>query len=129
MQFKEGRDLSIIACGTMVCEAIDAADMLEHEGIHARVINLATVKPIDQEIIIQAAKETGAIVTAEEHQLMGGFGSAVAEVVVLNHPVPIEMVGIEDTFGESGTPEELMTKYHLTSTDICEKAKKVLLRK
>jgi transketolase len=128
-ELNEGNDLAIIACGTMVCEALDAAEMLKQEGISARVINVATVKPIDQDIIIKAAKETGAIVTAEEHQLMGGFGSAVAEVIVLNHPVPIEMVGIEDTFGESGTPEELMTKYHLTSTDIYEKAKKVLLRK
>jgi transketolase len=126
---KKGNDVTIIACGTMVCEALDASDILEKEGIQARVINISTIKPLDHEIILQAARETGAIVTAEEHQLMGGFGSAVAEIVVMNHPVPMEMVGIEDTFGESGTPEELMKAYHLSSDDILLKVRKVLQRK
>ncbi len=126
---KKGNDVTIIACGTMVCEALDASDILEKEGIQARVINISTIKPLDHEIILQAARETGAIVTAEEHQLMGGFGSAIAEIVVMNHPVPMEMVGIEDTFGESGTPEELMKAYHLSSDDILLKVRKVLQRK
>ncbi len=129
VQICDGNDLTIIACGTMVSEAIDASEALAKEGISARVINIHTVKPIDKDIILKSAKETGAIVTAEEHQLMGGFGSAVAEVIVTHHAVPMEMVGIDDTFGESGSPEELMKTYHLTSDDIMEKAKKVLQRK
>lgn len=127
--FREGGDLSIIACGTLVSEAIDAAEELSKEGISARVINLHTVKPIDEKIIIQAAKETGAIVTAEEHQLFGGFGSAVAEVVVKNYSVPMEFIGINDTFGESGDPDELMKAYGLTAKDIYNKAKRALERK
>jgi transketolase len=126
---QDGSDVSIIACGSMVYEAMVAAEELKKEGVHARVINIHTVKPIDQEIIIKAAKETGAIVTAEEHQIMAGFGSAVAEVVVRNHSVPMEMVGIEDTFGESGTPDELMKAYGLTHEAIIQKAKAVLQRK
>jgi transketolase len=124
-----GSDVSIIACGVMVSEALSAAEVLAKEGISARVINIHTIKPLDKEAIILAARETGAIVTAEEHQLLGGFGSAVAEVVVQNNPVPMEFVGIEDTFGESGSPDQLMKAYHLTSQDIIEKVKKVLLRK
>ena len=93
------------------------------------MINLHTVKPIDEEIIVKAARETHAIVTAEEHQLFAGFGSAVAEVVVKNYPVPMEFVGINDTFGESGEPDELMKAYGLTSLDIYKKVKKVLERK
>jgi len=127
--YKEGKDVSIIACGPLVSEAIDASEELSKEGISARVINLHTVKPIDEEIIIKAARETNAIVTAEEHQLFAGFGSAVAEVVVKNYPVPMEFVGIDDTFGESGEPDELMKAYGLTSLDIYKKVKKVLERK
>jgi transketolase len=127
--FRNGSDVSIIACGVMVSEALDAAEELAKAGINARVINISTIKPLDTEAIIQAAKETGAIVTAEEHQLLGGFGSAIAEVVVQNSPVPMEFVGIQDTFGESGSPEQLMEAYHLTSNDIIQKVKKVLLRK
>jgi transketolase len=127
--FIEGKDVSIIACGPLVSEAIDASMELSKEGISARVINIHTVKPIDEEIIIKAARETHAIVTAEEHQLFAGFGSAVAEVVVKNYPVPMEFVGIDDTFGESGEPDELMKAYGLTSNDIYKKAKKVIKRK
>jgi transketolase len=127
--FREGKDLSIIACGPLVCEAIDAAEELSKEGISARVINLHTVKPIDEEIIINAARQTGAIVTAEEHQLFAGFGSAIAEVVVRYYPVPMEFVGINDTFGESGEPDELMRAYGITAKDVYEKSKKVLARK
>ncbi len=125
----EGNDVSIIACGAMVYEALVAAELAKEEGINVRVVNIHTVKPLDKEIIINCAKDTGAIVTAEEHQVMAGFGSAIAEVVVQNHSVPIEMVGVQDTFGESGTPEELMEAYHLTHKDILEKVRKVLTRK
>ncbi|MGD0712277.1 MAG: transketolase C-terminal domain-containing protein, partial [Bacteroidales bacterium] len=99
---------------------------LEKEGIHARVINIHTIKPIDKEIIINAAKETGAIVTAEEHQVNGGFGSAVAEVLAQSYPVPIEFIGMKDSFGESGTPRELMEKYGMTARHIIEAVKRVL---
>ncbi len=127
--FRRGKDVAIIACGPMVSEALDAADALHAKGIEATVINLHTVKPIDKEILIETAKITGAIVTAEEHQLMGGFGSAIAEVLVRSCPVPMEMVGVDDTFGESGTPEELMHQYHLTAKDILDKVDLVLKRK
>ncbi|MCK5848117.1 MAG: transketolase family protein [Caldisericia bacterium] len=127
--YKDGRDVSIIACGSLVYEALVAAESLKTEGIHCKVINIHTIKPMDKELIIKSAQETGAIVTAEEHQIMTGFGSAISEVIVQNCPVPIEMVGINDTFGESGTPDELMEAYHLTSNDIIEKVKKVIKRK
>jgi len=126
---REGKDVAILACGTMVYESLMAADILEKEGICARVLNIHTIKPIDEAAIAKAAKECGAIVTAEEHQLFGGFGSAVAEVLVKNSPVPVEMVGIKDTFGESGSPAELMKYFHLKDVDIAEACKKVLKRK
>ncbi|MGE4282093.1 MAG: transketolase family protein [Clostridia bacterium] len=127
--FKEGKDITVIANGPMVYEALAAAELLAKEGIEVRVINLHTAKPLDEEIIIKAAKETGAIVTAEEHQIAGGMGSAVAECVVRNHPVPIEMVGVKDTFGESGEPKELAVKYELTSDSVVDAIRKVLKRK
>ncbi len=120
---KEGKDISIIATGHMVWEALQAGYLLEKEGISARVINIHTIKPIDEEIIIKAARETKAIITAEEHQIMGGFGSAVAEVVVKHYPVPMDFVGMNDSFGESGKPEELMIKYGLIKDNIIYKAK------
>lgn len=123
---KDGNDISIIATGHMIWESLQAAYQLEKEGIDARVINIHTIKPIDEEIIIKAAGETKAIVTAEEHQIMGGFGSAVAEVVVKNHPVPMDFVGMNDSFGESGQPEELMEKYGLTSKEIMKRVKNIL---
>lgn len=126
---REGNDVTVIANGPMVYEALEAAEELNKEGISVRVINLHTVKPIDEEIIIKAAKETGAIVTAEEHQLFAGMGSAVSEVIVKNLPVPIEMIGINDTFGESGEPDELMEKYGLRSINIIDAVKKVIKRK
>ncbi|NLT94015.1 MAG: transketolase family protein [Clostridia bacterium] len=126
---KNGTDLTIIACGPIVYEALKAAESLNEMGIFPRVINMHTVKPLDEEAVIKAALETGAIVTAEEHQVFGGLGGAVAEVLVQNCPVPVEMVGIKDTFGESGTPEELAEKYGLTARHIVEAAKKVLKRK
>lgn len=126
---RDGNDVSIIANGSLVYEALVAADELSSEGISARVINLHTVKPIDEEIIIKAAIDTGAIVTAEEHQIYAGMGSAVAEVVVKNFSVPMEFIGIKDTFGESGKPDELMEKYGLKSNNIIYAVKKVLKRK
>lgn len=115
---KKGDDITIMATGLMVSEALEAAKELETKGIKARVINIHTIKPIDKEIIIKAAKETGAIVTAEEHNIIGGLGSAVAEVISENHPVLLKRIGIMDTFGESGTPAALLKKYGLTSNDI-----------
>ena len=123
---REGNDATIIACGMMVNEALIAADMLKEENINARVINMSTIKPIDTELIIKAAKETKAIVTAEEHSIIGGLGSAVSEVVSENHPVIVKKVGINDSFGESGTPNELLEKYGLTAKNIVEKVKEAL---
>jgi transketolase len=135
---REGSDVTIVACGAMVAEALDAADELANgialaDGstakISAEVINLHTIKPIDSAALIASVKKTGAIVTAEEHQVMGGMGSAVLETLAQNYPVPAEMVGIQDTFGESGTPDELLKKYGCKSVNIIEKVKKVLTRK
>lgn len=122
----EGSDVAIIATGIMVEAALEAKEELAKEGINARVINIHTIKPIDEELIIKAAKETGVIVTAEEHSIIGGLGSAVAEVVSENCPVPVLRVGVKDTFGESGKPNELLEKYGLTSNDIVNKVKKAL---
>ena len=122
---KKGNDVSIIATGHLTWEALQAAYELEKENIHARVINIHTIKPIDQEIIIQAAKDTGAIITAEEHQIYGGLGSAVAEVLAQNFPVPIEFIGVKDSFGESGKPLELMDKYGMTAKHIIDAVKRI----
>ncbi|WP_372519787.1 transketolase family protein [Candidatus Ruminimicrobiellum ovillum] len=129
IKMREGGDVCIMACGSMVYESLMAAELLEKEGIKARVLNIHTIKPIDRQAIIDAAKDCGAIVTAEEHQIFGGFGSAVAEVVVANSPVPMEFVGVNDTFGESGKPADLIVKYGLKDVNIVEAVKKVLKRK
>jgi len=126
---REGRDVTVIACGLMVYEALMAADTLSKEGIDVRVINMHTIKPIDEEAIVRSAEETGAIVTAEEHQINGGLGSAVAEVLVRQRPVPVEMVGVNDSFGESGEPDELLAKYHLKDVDIINAVKRAIGRK
>lgn len=123
---REGNDVTIIACGIMVNEALIAADMLKEENINARVINMSTIKPIDTDLIIKAAKETKAIVTAEEHSVIGGLGSAVSEVVSESHPIIVKKVGMNDCFGESGTPSELLEKYGLTAKNIVEKVKEAL---
>lgn len=115
---KDGKDVTIIATGIMVNEAMIAAEELAKEGIDARVIDIHTIKPLDEEIIIKAAKETGKIVTAEEHSVIGGLGSAVSEVVVKNCPVKMAMVGQLDTFGESGKPDQLKERYNMTAKDI-----------
>jgi len=123
---REGKDVSIIATGIMVEAALEAANILAEDGIKAKVINIHTIKPIDEELIAKAARETGLIVTAEEHSVIGGLGSAVAEVVTANLPVPVIRVGIKDTFGESGKPAELLKAYGLTSEDIVKAVKKGL---
>lgn len=115
---RDGKDVTIIATGIMVNEAMIAAGQLADKGIDARVIDIHTIKPIDEEIIVRAASETGLIVTAEEHSVIGGLGSAVAEVVVKKCPVKMAMVGQQDTFGESGKPDELKAKYGMTAADI-----------
>lgn len=120
--FKQGDDITFIATGHMTWEALEAARALEKEGVSARVINLHTVKPIDKEIIIKAARETAAIITVEEHQIHGGLGGAVAEVVAKEHPVRMDFVGVKDRFGESGKPEELLERYELKSHHIKKKA-------
>lgn len=125
-ELKSGKDVSIIACGIMVNEALIAANELASEGIDARVINMSTIKPIDREMIIKAAKETKAIVTAEEHSIIGGLGSAVSEVVTEECPVIVKKVGVKDVFGESGTPSALLEKYGLTAKDIVKAVKEAL---
>ena len=115
---REGKDVTIIATGIMVSEAMTAAEELAVEGIDCRVIDMHTIKPLDEEIIVKASKETGKIVTAEEHSVIGGLGSAVAECVSVNAPCRVLMVGQKDTFGESGKPEELKQKYGMTASDI-----------
>jgi len=114
----QGNHVALIACGSMVWEAMLAAEKLAEKGIHARVINCPSIKPFDFETITAAARECGAIVTAEEHQVHAGLGGAVAEAVVKNHPVPMEFVGVKDSFGGSGEPEELMKKFGLTWKEI-----------
>ena len=125
-QVRDGKDITIIATGIMVSDAADAAQMLAEEGIDARVIDIHTIKPIDEEIILKAAQETGAIVTAEEHGVIGGLGEAVAQVVVKNCPVKMAMVGQQDCFGESGKPDQLKAKYGMTADDIVAAAKSLL---
>lgn len=125
----DGKDVTLVATGIMVAQAIEAAEMLKAEGISARVINIATIKPLDKEIIVKAAKETGALVTAEEHSVIGGLGSAVCEALCEEKPVPVLKVGIQDTFGKSGKAEELLKIYGLTAADIADKAKKAIAMK
>ncbi|KPU26702.1 transketolase [Caloranaerobacter sp. TR13] len=129
IMLEDGTDATIIATGVMVSAALEASKKLAEEGIRVRVINIHTLKPIDKDIIVKAAQDTGAIVTAEEHNIIGGLGSAVSEVLVENYPVPVEKVGIKDTFGESGNGDELLVKYGLTPENIIEAVKKVISRK
>lgn len=126
---RKGYDITIIACGIMVSKALQAADILKGAGITARVINMSSIKPIDEDVIIKAASDTGAIVTAEEHQVQGGLGSAVAEVVVKHCPVPMAMIGVEDRFGESGKADDLLKAYGLTAAHIAETALQLYKRK
>ena len=123
VELKEGSDVTIIATGIMVDKALKASEVLAKDGISARIINMSTIKPIDADIIIKAAKETKGIVTVEEHSIIGGLGSAVSEVIVENHPTKVLRIGTMDSFGESGDGEKLLEKYGLTIESIVEKAK------
>lgn len=125
----EGKDVTIAATGIMVDTALEAKDLLAAEGINAKIVNIHTLKPLDNELLIQCAKETGAIVTVEEHSVIGGLGSAVAEVIAEEYPVPVVKLGVNDVFGQSGTPAELLKGYGLTAEGIVEKVKKALALK
>ncbi|MCF6155480.1 MAG: transketolase family protein [Candidatus Brocadia sp.] len=126
---RTGEDVAIIACGALVVHSLAAADMLSEEGIKATVVNMHTVKPIDREILENAAKQSKAVVTAEQHVLDGGLGSAVASILARTYPVPIEMVGIDNRFGQSGEPDILFKEYHLLPEDIVLAAKRAIERK
>lgn len=125
----EGNDVTIIATGHLVWEALQAAEQLEEKGISAEVINIHTIKPLDEEAILQSIKKTGCVVTAEEHNFFGGLGESVARTLTLNNPAPQEFVATKDTFGESGTPAQLMDKYGLNAEAILNASEKVLKRK
>ena len=129
LHLKKGNDVTIFATGHLVWEALEAAKSLENEGISAEVINIHTIKPLDNEAILKAVKNTKCVVTAEEHMLNGGLGDSIAQLLSRNTPTPIEMVGVDDTFGESGPPMKLMEKYGLTAADIITASKKVITRK
>lgn len=129
VELTNGNDVAIIATGLMVNEALMAAEELKKEGINARVINMATIKPLDKDIVIKAAKETGAIVTAEEHNVIGGLGGAVSEVICENYPVPVVKLGVEDTFGRSGPAVELLHLYGLDAEHIVAKANQAIAMK
>lgn len=128
-QLSEGSDVSIFACGHLVWTAVEAAKILESKGISADVINIHTIKPIDKEAILKSVAKTGCAVTAEEHNVIGGLGDSVAQVVATSNPVPIEFIGTNDCFGESGKPAELLVKYGLDSSHIVAAAEKVMSRK
>ncbi len=127
--FNEGTDVSIFATGHLVWKALEACEMLEEKGIHAEVINIHTIKPLDVAAVLRSVKKTGCVVTAEEHQINGGLGDAIAHVLCKDYPAPIEFVAVNDTFGESGTPEQLMIKYGLDSSNIVDAALKTITRK
>ncbi|MCE2656398.1 MAG: transketolase family protein [Sediminibacterium sp.] len=128
-KLSDGKDISIFACGHLVWKAIEAGKLLEAEGISVEVINLHTIKPLDVDAIVASISKTGCAVTAEEHNVIGGMGDAVAQVAAKHCPVPIEYIGTQDTFGESGTPNQLLAKYGLDTPNIVAAAKKVLGRK
>lgn len=129
IQLQEGSDLTIIATGHLVWEALEAAKILNEKGIAADVINIHTIKPLDEEAIINSVKKTGCVVTAEEHNILGGLGESVARTLATNFPAPQEFIGTKDTFGESGTPTQLMEKYELNAEAIVKASEKVISRK
>lgn len=129
LMLNEGTDVTIIATGHLVWEALVACEELEKQGVSAEVINIHTIKPLDEEAILKSVAKTGCVVTAEEHNFLGGLGESVSRVLALNNPAPQEFVAVNDTFGESGTPEQLMEKYELNSQAIIKKAKKAIDRK
>jgi transketolase len=126
---REGKDAAVIATGIMVSVALEAAQSLAAEGIEAMVVSVHTIKPLDTGTIVAAAKETGALVTAEEHSVIGGLGGAVAEALCENYPVPLKRLGMQDTFGESGKPDELLVKFGLTSPAIAQAVRDVIKRR
>ena len=121
--------MAIIACGVMLNEAIRAADILSSDGIDATIVDMHTIKPLDEELVIRLANECGAIVTAEDHSIIGGLGGAVAECIVSSYPVPMERIGVQDRFGESGGSDELLQLLGMKSDDIVNAAKRVVARK
>jgi transketolase len=125
----EGTDVTIIATGHLVWEAIQAGEQLEAMGISTEIINIHTIKPLDEEAILKSVAKTGCVVTAEEHNRLGGLGDSVAQVLIKNRPAPQEYVAVDDSFGESGTPEQLMEKYKLNAPAIIEAVQKVIQRK
>jgi len=129
IHLKQGSDVTIIATGHLVWEALEAAKILETDGISSDVINIHTIKPLDTDAILNSVKHTGCVVTAEEHMLNGGLGDSIAQFLSTNNPVPIEMIGVDDKFGESGPPMKLMEKYGLTSKDIVKATKRSISRK
>ncbi|MEW6726571.1 MAG: transketolase C-terminal domain-containing protein [Bacillota bacterium] len=129
VKLRSGNDAAVIACGIMVAEALRAAELAAEEGLSVAVIDMHTIKPLDVEAVVEAARASGAVVTAEEHSVIGGLGSAVAETLVENFPVPMKRVGVMDTFGESGKPAELLEKYGLTTASILAAVKEVVARK
>ncbi len=126
---REGSDVTLIACGLMVYECLQAADILQKDGIGARVINMHTIKPLDKAAILDSVQKTGCFVTAEEHQMHGGLGSAVTEFLALEHPAPVEMIAMKDCFGVSGTPEELLNTFEMKDVHIAAAARRVISRK
>jgi transketolase len=126
---RHGHDVTLVACGVEVARALEAAEILESVEIDARVVNMPTIKPIDTELLKRCARETGAIVTAEDHNIYGGLGSAVAEAVTKTHPCPIEFVGVIDSFGTSGEPDELANHFEISAPFIAEAAKRAVARK
>ena len=126
---RKGKDVSIFSCGIMVAEALEAAAILDRENIEVEVINIHTVKPIDEELIISSAKKTGCVVAAEEHNIQGGFGSAICEVLAQSTPVPVEFFEMRSTFGESGEPDELLERFHMTPIDMAKAVRKAVKRK
>ena len=127
--YREGKDISIIACGPLLYEALKAAEELAKEGIEAEVINNHTIKLMDKETILKSVQKTRCVVTIEEHQAMGGMGSAVSEILSQNYPAPMEIIGVQDRFGESGEPAQLLEKFGLTAKNIIDKVKEVIKRK
>jgi transketolase len=128
-QIDEGSDVSIFCTGHLVWKAIEAAQILAEKGIYVDLINIHTIKPLDTEAVLKSVAKTRCAVTAEEHQIAGGLGESIASLLGRNQPTPIEMVGVNDHFGESGTPDELLIKYGLDATNIVEAAQKVIARK
>ena len=126
---QEGKDVSIFACGHLVWKAIEAVEILKEQGVSAELINIHTIKPLDVEAVLKSVSKTRCVVTAEEHMRNGGLGDSIAQVLALNNPAPIEMVAVNDMFGQSGTPDELLKAYHLDTPDIVEAVKKVINRK